>query len=99
MKNIFYILLFTSLIFSEDCFQSFAAGFYHSLGLKLDGTVEAWGGTQNIDQWDPYGETDVPLDLVDVISIAAGQYHSIALKSNLSPSGVFTYPYGQATPL
>jgi len=51
-----------------------AAGFYHSLGLKSDGTVVAMGenerGQCNIDNWR------------DVVAIAAGVSHSLGLKSD-----------------
>ncbi|MGD0580358.1 MAG: hypothetical protein ABSC08_15685, partial [Bryobacteraceae bacterium] len=52
-----------------------AAGGAHSLALKGDGTVVAWG--QNY-----YGETNVPAGLKNVVAIAAGAYHSMALKSD-----------------
>lgn len=50
-----------------------AAGAYHSLALKPDGTVEAWGFDQD-------GETNVPPGLSNVVSIAAGFGHSLALR-------------------
>src|ERR1039458_9550773 len=52
-----------------------AAGDYHSLALKSDGTVAAWGGN-----W--YGQTNVPAGLTNVVAIAAGEEHSLALKSD-----------------
>ena len=52
-----------------------AAGDYHSLALKSDGTVAAWGA-------DWYGETNVPAGLKNVVAVAAGGYHSLALKSD-----------------
>jgi len=52
-----------------------AAGGYHSLALKGDGTVMAWGD-------DPDGETDVPSGLTNVVAIAAGGHHSLALKGD-----------------
>ena len=47
-----------------------AAGFYHSLALKSDGTVVGWG------------QTTVPSGLNNVVAISAGWYHSLALKGN-----------------
>ena len=75
MKNIFYILfLTTSLIFPQvNCFDQIEAGWYHSLGLKTDGTVVGWGGSQNIG--DPnilYDEVNIPEGLINVTSIATG---------------------------
>ena len=51
-----------------------AAG-YHSLALKFDGTVVAWG-------YNGGGESTVPPDLRDVIAIAAGGDLNLALKSD-----------------
>ena len=63
--------------------ENVTTGWYHSLGLKSDGTVVAWGGSQNIgDTSMVYGESDVPSDLSNVISVSAGTYHSLALKSD-----------------
>lgn len=69
-----------------------AAGHYHSLGLKADGTVWAWG--QNT-----YGQLgdntttqrNAPVQvlgpggtgfLADIVAIAAGDYYSLALKND-----------------
>src|ERR1035437_9763592 len=48
-----------------------SAGAYHSLALKSDGTVVAWG-------LDTYGQIDVPAGLTGVTAIAAGGDHSLA---------------------
>ena len=52
-----------------------AAGGYHSLALKPDGTVAVWGGNT-------YGQTNVPGGLSNVVGLAAGRYHSLALKGD-----------------
>src|SRR5438874_2276504 len=52
-----------------------AAGWAHSLVLKSDGTVVAWGSNY-------YGQCAVPNRLSGVIAIAAGAYHRLALKSD-----------------
>jgi alpha-tubulin suppressor-like RCC1 family protein len=59
-----------------------ARGGDHSLLLHESGTVLAWGTND-------YGQTDVPMDLMDApmnggaaTGIAAGAAHSLALKSN-----------------
>ena len=49
-----------------------AAGYDHSLALKADGTVVAWGRNQN-------GQCNVPVPLPFVSSIAAGWYHTAAV--------------------
>nr|WP_186438555.1 S-layer homology domain-containing protein [Cohnella terricola] len=55
--------------------EKISAGEQHSLALKSDGTVVAWGGNSK-------GETNVPDGLTGVMSIAAGTYFSLALKSD-----------------
>ena len=50
-----------------------AAGGSHSLALRNNGTVIAWGNNT-------YGQTNVPASLSNVVAIAAGYYDSIALK-------------------
>ena len=52
-----------------------AAGVYHSLALKGDGIVVAWG--RNSD-----GQTTIPAGLNNVAQISAGGYHSLALKDD-----------------
>ncbi len=67
---------------------SVAAGAYHSLGLKSDGTVWAWG--YNYSSQLGNGSTSnrtTPVQvqvsgLSDVIAIAAGDDHSLALKND-----------------
>jgi hypothetical protein len=49
-----------------------AAGGEHSLALKSDGTVVAWGNTN-------FGQTNVPAGMSNVMAIAAGDAHSLAL--------------------
>jgi hypothetical protein len=55
-----------------------AAGAAHSLALKSNGTVVAWG-------WNEAGQCNVPSDLSGVTQIAAGYGFSMALKSNGAP--------------
>ena len=66
-----------------------AAGRYHSLALRTDGTVAAWG-------WSTYngpdfvlgfgqltsGQTNMPAGLTNVVAIASGGYHNLALKAD-----------------
>ena len=50
-----------------------AGGISHSVALKADGKVVAWG-------YNYYNQTNVPANLSNVIAIAAGGYHNLALK-------------------
>jgi hypothetical protein len=50
-----------------------AAGRWHNLALKSDGTVTAWG-------WNGDGQCNVPPGLANVVAVEAGNYHSVALK-------------------
>ena len=52
-----------------------SAGWYHSLALKADGTVVAWGNNF-------YGQTDVPVELTGVVAISDSDIHSLALKAD-----------------
>jgi hypothetical protein len=51
-----------------------AAGRYHSLALKADGTVVAWGDNR-------LGQNNMPAGLNGVVAISARIYDSMALKS------------------
>jgi len=55
-----------------------AAGRDHSLALKRDGTVVAWG----CQAWLDYAQCTVPPGLRHVTAIAAGAFQSLALRSN-----------------
>jgi hypothetical protein len=71
-----------------------AAGGYHSVALKSDGTVLAWGDNSS-------GQTDVPASLSGVTAIAAGgdNYggHTVALKNDGSVVAWGNNFYGQTT--
>lgn len=62
-------------------FVAVAAGFHHSLGLRADGSILAWGG--NTDVFGYYaGQCDVPLPNTDFVGIAAGWFHTLGLKTD-----------------
>jgi hypothetical protein len=56
-------------------FIALAAGDYHSLGLKTDGSIVAWG-------YDDEGQCSVPAPNADFIALAAGGHHSLGLKAD-----------------
>lgn len=70
-----------------------AAGDYHYLALRADGTVVAWGRNN-------FGQTNVPPNLTNVVSIAAGSDHCLALRRDgtlalwgeIIPGGVTNVP-------
>ncbi|MDB6024943.1 MAG: hypothetical protein JWM68_1166 [Verrucomicrobiales bacterium] len=55
--------------------SAIAAGGSHSLALKSNTTVVAWGRSSE-------GQTNVPAGLTNVIAVAGGAFHSLALKSD-----------------
>lgn len=74
------------LVVGAHSFVKVAAGLYHSLALKVDGSVFSWGYNAN-------GELGIndtttcssPMQVVgnhSFIDIKAGGYHSLALKAN-----------------
>jgi len=60
-----------------------AAGGAHTIAIRADGTVRAWGaGTTNQSQDLEYGQSIVPADLGPCTAIAGGGVHSIALRTD-----------------
>ena len=70
--------------------QALAAGGRHSLALKNDGSVFAWGDNR-------LGQTTVPQSLTGVVAIAAGDLHSLALKADGTVVAWGANSYGQTT--
>ncbi|MCM3715311.1 InlB B-repeat-containing protein [Alkalihalobacillus oceani] len=72
-------------ISSSTGMLAIAGGDNHTLALKADGTVVAWGANE-------YGQITVPAGAKSgVVAIAAGDDHSLALKEN---GTVETWGYG-----
>jgi alpha-tubulin suppressor-like RCC1 family protein len=68
-----------------------AGGDDHSLALKADGTVAAWGLNSE-------GQTVVPTGLSNVVAVAAGAAHSLALEGNGKVIGWGRDSEGETTP-
>lgn len=60
---------------SSDHYIAIAAGYYHSFGLRDDGTLAAWGANSD-------GVLNIPQGLEDVVSIATGGTHAVALRKD-----------------
>ena len=54
-------------------FTAVAGGSHHSLGLKEDGSIVAWGENDR-------GQCDVPSPNANFVAIGAGNWHSVALR-------------------
>jgi alpha-tubulin suppressor-like RCC1 family protein len=52
-----------------------AAGYWHSVALRSDGTVLAWGDNA-------FSQTNVPAGLSNVVAVVAGDFHTFALCSS-----------------
>ena len=50
-------------------------GGLHSLGLKADGTIVAWGSNE-------VGQCSIPPPNADFVAVAGGFYHGLGLKSD-----------------
>lgn len=54
--------------------KAIAAGYYHTLALRNDGTVLAWGFS--------YDQTNTPPNITNLVTIAAGGFHNLGLKAD-----------------
>jgi alpha-tubulin suppressor-like RCC1 family protein len=59
----------------KEGWKQVAAGLHHTVALKSDGTVVAWG-------YNDYGQTNVPQGLTGVVQVAASGVHTVALKND-----------------
>jgi alpha-tubulin suppressor-like RCC1 family protein len=62
--------------------KAIAAGQYHTVVVKGDGTVAAWGKNQYGGGGDNYGMGSVPTGLSGVTAVAAGDTHTVVLKDD-----------------
>ncbi len=72
-----------------DDFIAVANGGGHSLALKFDGSIMAWGGNE-------YGELDVPEPNTGFVAIDAKFFHSIALRADGTVAAWGRNDYGQS---
>ncbi|WP_157603010.1 RCC1 domain-containing protein [Rathayibacter sp. Leaf299] len=70
---------------------SVAAGSFHSLALRDDGTLLAWGSDRS-------GQTAVPANLKPVVAVAAGWIHSLALQNDGTVVGWGSNERGETDP-
>ncbi|MBE0543716.1 MAG: immunoglobulin domain-containing protein [Verrucomicrobia bacterium] len=54
--------------------KAIAAGYYHTLALRYDGTVLAWGSS--------FAQTNTPPGVTNIVAIAAGGFHNLGLQSD-----------------
>ena len=66
-----------------------AAGFFHTVGLKNDGTMVAVGRND-------YGECNVG-NWTDIMQVAAGGYHTVGLKDDSTAVAVGRNDYGECS--
>ena len=91
----YVMILFSIIVFmfgysvAEAAQPMVAAGEYHTVGLKADGTVMAVGHNQ-------YGQCNVE-SWTNIVQVSAGGYHTVGLKSDgtVVAVGVGYQDYGQ----
>jgi len=65
-----------------------AAGYYHSLALRVDGRVVAWGKNDS-------GQVTIPAGLSNFVAIAGGGDHRLALRADGTVVGWVGAPMGK----
>ncbi|MGI6587526.1 MAG: RCC1 domain-containing protein [Peptococcia bacterium] len=75
---------------AQEAGKRLSAGLNHSLAIKSDDTVVAWGDNT-------YGQLNIPEGLSNVKVISAGYYHNLALKADGSVVAWGRDNYGQST--
>ena len=62
---------------NEGSYTQVAAGHTHTVGLRIDGSIVAWGDNS-------YGQTNVPAlpPGLNYTQVAAGDAHTVALRSD-----------------
>ena len=72
-----FFVIFVGLALPAEARQyaTIDGGYVHSVGIKTDGTVVAWGDRDG-------DKCNVPSGLSGVVEVAVGFYHNLALKSD-----------------
>jgi alpha-tubulin suppressor-like RCC1 family protein len=65
-----------------------AAGYYHGLGVRSDGSLLAWGS-------DFYGQITLPVSGVPFIDVAGGEHFSLGLRADGTTLGWGNNDFGQ----
>ncbi len=90
MKNKIYLLLVLTCVqfqLSAQCWQKISAGYAHTLAIRTDGTLWAWGlnnsGQLGNGTNDPVSYIPVQVGTAtNWASVSAGSEHSMAIKTN-----------------
>ena len=75
----------TDPLFGKDGFVAVSAGKYHTLAIKSDGSLWAWGRNTYVQLGDGSTESykSRPIKIMDgVASVSAGVWHTMAIKMN-----------------
>jgi hypothetical protein len=70
--------------------KALGAGGWHSVAVRADGTLAAWGRND-------FGQSNVPAGLVGIVAVAGGQSHTLALAANGAVSAWGRNESGQST--
>ncbi len=89
MKTVFILfVLFTASLQSTkaQCWENITAGFNHTIAIKQDGSLWAWGSNATCQlgtgtMTDKHNPVQIGTDL-DWLSVSAGGYHTAAIKAN-----------------
>lgn len=76
---------------------SIAAGSFHSLAVKSDGSVISWGAGFTNTTAPNLGQSIIPAGLTGVKEVAAGAFHSLALKHDGTVVAWGSNSYGEAS--